>query len=146
LGGEPYYYYVPYNPDIQAALDDLRKREFKAGRYFPATSMEFPLTQDSPAPGAQHSSIEEALSDAGESGTYSILDISQVGPRPDLFTAGPLSKTELVELFGTDQPGRVRVEEAFDLWDKIDRGHCVYVICYTDGMPDGIYFGGYSFD
>ena len=35
MGGEPYWYFVPYQSNIQAALDSLRAREFKAGRYNP---------------------------------------------------------------------------------------------------------------
>jgi hypothetical protein len=35
MGGHPYWYYVPYQDDTQASLDDLRTREFEAGRYSP---------------------------------------------------------------------------------------------------------------
>ena len=33
MGAEPWDYFVPYENDIQAALDKLRQREFRAGRY-----------------------------------------------------------------------------------------------------------------
>jgi len=31
MGGEAYWYRVKYEADTQKALDDLRKREFRAG-------------------------------------------------------------------------------------------------------------------
>jgi hypothetical protein len=30
MGAEPYYYFVPYQPDVAAALQALRQREFDA--------------------------------------------------------------------------------------------------------------------
>ena len=49
MGGEPYWYFVPYQPNIQAALDALRAREFKAGRYNPVLPFQrFPVDADSP--------------------------------------------------------------------------------------------------
>jgi len=58
MGGEPYWYFVPYQPDFQKALDELREREFRAGRYNPVIDF---LEFDEPAfskqkPGAQHAS------------------------------------------------------------------------------------------
>ena len=36
MGSQPWMYVVPYQEDLQAALDALKQREFRAGRYFPA--------------------------------------------------------------------------------------------------------------
>jgi hypothetical protein len=33
VGAEPYEYTVPYEPDIQAALDKLRRRAFESKGY-----------------------------------------------------------------------------------------------------------------
>jgi hypothetical protein len=35
MGGHPYWYFVPFQPNAQVALDELREREFRAGRYSP---------------------------------------------------------------------------------------------------------------
>lgn len=75
MGAEPYYYYVPYQPDVAAALRALRQREFEAGRYnpvMPAPSMFLPLGPDSPAPGRQDESIDEVLEVSDADGTRSI--------------------------------------------------------------------------
>lgn len=77
MGGHPYWYVVPYQPDIGAALEQLRQREFAAGRYNPVIPFpEFPVGPDSPSPGAKHKSIPEAMTTAREDGTRSILDLT----------------------------------------------------------------------
>ena len=54
MGAEPYWYFVKYQPDVAAALEQLRQREFKAGRYNPATPfLDFPIRSDSPSPGGR---------------------------------------------------------------------------------------------
>ena len=59
MGGHAWTYFVPYQPDILAAMLALRRREFEAGRYNPA--VRFPMDRNAPSPGAQHASIEAAL-------------------------------------------------------------------------------------
>jgi hypothetical protein len=71
-------------------------------------------------------------------------------------TAFPLPVSELVRLFGTEQPTHDSVQsvifsnapsEAADaLWDSIDRGTARYIIIYERGEPTEIFFLGYSFD
>jgi len=62
LGGEPYWYFVNYNADVDQALRDLRDHEFRAGRYNPVMHfIDFPLTLNSPALGPGHPSIKAAL-------------------------------------------------------------------------------------
>jgi hypothetical protein len=147
VGGHPYSYTVPYQDDVQKALDALRAQELAAGRYNPA--MPFPFGfGDSPgvAPGAQHASIEEALDASMEDGTRSILDIARVESEPDFCVAAPFSEDELVDLFGTTQPTKADVERSNDLFADIDRGHCRYVVLYESGVPTELFFAGYSFD
>ena len=76
-------YFVPYEGDIQAALDKLKEREFRAGRYNPAMrSIPFPVDPGGPAPGAKHASVEAARAAAEEDGTRSILDMDRVVTEP----------------------------------------------------------------
>ncbi|BAU10327.1 hypothetical protein LEP3755_08110 [Leptolyngbya sp. NIES-3755] len=132
MGGHAYWYYAKYQPDLNAALQALREQEFQAGRYNPVIWMlDFPISEDSPTPGAQHPSIEAALEASEYDGTRSILDIFQVSDTPyrysiaelvtalqardyDKFggfqTAFPLASAELVDLFGTEQPTHEMVE------------------------------------
>ncbi|MBD2597640.1 hypothetical protein H6G74_25440 [Nostoc spongiaeforme FACHB-130] len=135
MGAEVYWYYTNYQPDLNAALQKLRQREFQAGRYNPAIPLlDFPITENSPAPGAQHISIEAALEASEADGTRSILDILRVDDRPcplsrdefkkalrggeefyqilgEVFnTAFLLPPAELMTLFGTEQPTHEMIE------------------------------------
>lgn len=132
MGAEPWDYFVPFEDNIQSALNKLRQREFSAGRYRGSEL------------GA--ATIEEAVENMDADGTGSILDIERVGDTPDFCTVAPLPKDELVRLFGTDKPTRAMIERNTDFYEDIERGHGVYILAYKDGKPSEIFFGGYSFD
>lgn len=172
MGRHPYSYFAKYQVGIDTTLNGLRQQEFEAGRYHPVMSfIGFPITANSPAPGAQHASIEEAMEAAAEDGTRSILDMLQVANVPyleaqdasvqdgmDLYcTTFPLSSDELTQLFGTDQPTRNLVNAVLvaseqneaagdEFWDSIDRGTGRHIIVYENDEPVEIFFAGYSFD
>jgi hypothetical protein len=147
MGGESWYYFVPYQADINSALQALRRREFQAGRYNPVTPfLEFPVDAAASGPGAQHASIEEAIEDADADGTRSILDIERIADEPDYGAVTPLSDDDLVNLFGTSKPTREMIESNDDLFEAIERGQGVYIVAYRDDRPSEIFFAGYSFD
>jgi hypothetical protein len=132
MGAEPYSYIVPYESDIQAALEKLRRRVFESKEF---SGAEF----DPPTP-------EAALELTDADGTASILDINRISDEPEICCAAPFSDDELEEYFGTTQPGRGLSFDELDFWDAIDRGTARYVILYESGTPKEIYFVGYSFD
>jgi hypothetical protein len=90
MGAHPYWYYTPYQSDLTAALQALREQEFQAGRYYPVLSLNFPITEQTPSPGAKHPSIEAAIEASDVDGTRSILDIFRISDTPY-----PLSGDEL---------------------------------------------------
>src|SRR5690349_10034540 len=111
MGAHAYWYFVPYERDIDAALRKLRVREFQAGRYNPAMPfVDFPLDLSKPSPGPRHASIDQARQAADADGTRSILDIDAIGDAPDFGTAAPLEESDLQAFFGTTQPTRETVE------------------------------------
>jgi hypothetical protein len=132
VGGEPYEYTVPYEPDIQAALDKLRKRVFESKEF---NGAEF----DPPTP-------EAAFELTEADGTRSILDISRISFRPEFCCAAPLLGSELERYFGTRKPTEAMVKGSSDFWEDIERGMARYVIIYDEEEPRKIYFAGYSFD
>jgi hypothetical protein len=162
----PYYYFTPYQEDINAALQDLRQREFEAGRYNPAmymnepslfmSSFQFPPDANSITPGAKHSSIEEAVKAGEACGTGSILDIQRVSDLPEFLASSPISSEWLVQFFETDKPERELVEsiiireEGDDVWDELademGAGGSCYLIVYENDQPSEIFFMGYSID
>jgi hypothetical protein len=146
MGGHPYWYFVKYQEDVSQALNDLREQEFLAGRYNPAmTFIDFPLTENSPAPGPKHPSIKAALKASLDDGTRSILDIDRISTHPRSQAANPLHPDTLKALYGTTHPDHKMVEEV-EFLEDVERGHCVYLVIYKDGQPDELLFAGYSFD
>ncbi len=171
MASHPYYYFTQYQKDVSAALQGLRQREFEAGRYNPAMYMhdpslfmsnfQFPPDANSVAPGAKHSSIEEAVEAGEESGTCSILDIQRISDSPAFLASSPLSNEWLIRLFRTNTPGRELVaqviiqeeyldEEDFDVWgelaDEMGRGESFYFTVYENDEPSELFFMGYSID
>jgi hypothetical protein len=147
MGASPYFYFVEYNPDVEAALHELREREFRAGRYNPAESFpSFPVDPQAPSPGARHRSIAEAMEDSDADGTRSILDLDHVSEEPEFYAVSPLDGEVLEALYATTQPTRAMIEENMEFFEDIERGHGIYIIVYKDGRPDEILFAGYSFD
>jgi hypothetical protein len=148
MGAHPYYYAVPYEADVNGALQDLRKREFEAGRYNPVVpflGFEFDDTL-APAPGKQHASIEAALEASDADGTRSILDVERIGTEPDFGVALPLPPERLKDLYGTHQPTREMVLENMDFLANLDRGQAIYFLLFRDGKPSEIFFAGMSYD
>lgn len=147
MGGEPYWYFVPYEEDVDRALQSLRKREFEAGRYNPVIRfLDFPLTSASPRPGAKHRSIEAAMEDSGEDGTRSILDIHGIREQAEYGVAAPLSNRMLQALYETIEPTHEMVEANMEFFNDIERGQCVYFTIFKDGKPHELLFAGYSYD
>jgi hypothetical protein len=149
MGAEPYWYRVKYQPDIDTALQQLRRQEFLAGRYNPVTPFPFtlfPIGTRSPAPGARHASIDEAREAAAEDGTRSILDLDHVSDYPDFCAVAPLDEAVLRSLYGTTRPTREMLERKMDFLENVERGQGVYIILYKGDEPDEIFFAGYSFD
>jgi hypothetical protein len=132
LGAEPYEYTVPYEPDLQSALEKLRRRVFESKEF---NGAEF----DPPTP-------EAAFELTEADGTRSILDISHISERPEFCAAAPFSPQELERYFGTQKPTEAMVRESNDFWEDLERGMARYVILYDGDEPKGIYFAGYSFD
>ena len=147
MGAYPYFYFVPYQPKIDRALQSLREREFQAGRYNPVIPfIDFPIGPGSPAPGNKHASIAAALEASDADGTRSILDIERIADDPDFGAAVPLSPDVLDTLYGTRQPTREMVQNNMDFLEEIERGQAIYFVVYASGQPAEILFAGFSYD
>lgn len=148
MGGTHYFYVVPYHRDTQHALDRLREREFRAGRYYPVM-LEISFRNVGfleQVPGARHASIEDAVRASRDTGTRSILDISAVAEQPTYCSTAPLGPDELEDFFGTTQPTREQALKCDELPEVVDRGQCRHVVLFKNGAPDELLFVGCSFD
>jgi len=132
MGAEPWSYFTGYDANVQRALEKLRNEEFAAGRF--RYSEEDPQT------------IEESLEIADADGTASILDMLTVSPTPDFNAVAPFTPDELQQFFGTTQPTRQMIEDNYDCFEELERGHGRYAVVYDSGRPKELYFAGYSFD
>lgn len=149
MGGHCYYYFVPFQADVDSALQTLRKQEFEAGRYNPAVPFPFddwPFQTFGAAEGAKHASIREALEDSDADGTRSILDMERVGPRADFGVVVPLSIDKLKDLYGTEKPTHQMVKENMDFFEEIERGQGIYIVVYKNDRPLELFFAGMSYD
>lgn len=149
MGGHPWFYVVDYDSDPGRALELLRQREFRAGRYNPAMPFPpFPIGPETPSPGPKHRSIEEAREAAAEDGTRSILDIEAISGQPDYCMAAPLDPEILLGIYGTDRPSREMVEEDdYEFLEALEeRGQGCYFALYEEDRPTFLLFAGYSFD
>jgi hypothetical protein len=116
MGRHAYWYFAPYQSDINAVLKTLQRQEFEAGRYNPVNP--FPFNPDlnercksKDASSVSYASIQEALEASGECGTRSILDMCNgVSDKPDSCTVSPYPLKYLLKFFGSDKPSLQAVE------------------------------------
>jgi len=147
MGAEPYLYFVPYQENIEAALQELRASEFAAGRYFPAAEMlEFSRSAADPSPGPQHESIADAIEDAGEGGTCSILDLAFLSAVREIGAVTPLEEDVLEQCFHTLRPTRAMIEQNPAFLEDVERGCGIAIVVYENKLPVEIVFAGYSID
>jgi hypothetical protein len=174
MAASGWHYVAPYDEDPEAALQNLRQKVFRSGNYgvwhTPGTiwrtfwslsllgkvlflvgtlcvEIEMVFRWLSRGCRGPHS-IEEALRDAAESGTHTILDIHACGMIPEIGVATPLPASRLQQLFGTDQPSHEDFESVDweSLINSIGRWQAVYFPLYEAECPVKLVFVGVSGD
>ncbi len=140
MGGSLSDYWVPYNTDVNAALQALRDEVFRRREFF--------SFEDAP----DFETIEELLESQDEAGTHSILDMTRASeaPEDEFGVVSPIARDELMELFGTETPARAQIQakedDLFESLAAFDRMRhtgfwCgVYTVAYANGQPDELFF------
>ncbi len=169
MGASGWAYWVPYQSDINTALQELREAVFKSGDYYTESAFLEMIDEDqveqylppdffeqfkealhslrSEPQRPEPQTIEALLEMNGENGTHSIIDIDSIASTPDFGVAAPLSPQQLLDILGTNQPTRSMVEQkAEELQSLRRRWEATYIIVYADGLPSEIFFTGYSGD
>ncbi|SPE59917.1 conserved hypothetical protein [Verrucomicrobia bacterium] len=150
MGGEFWSYVVPYQENIQAALEKLREQEFQAGRFWQPSEVGpgffGRMLGRGPSKPKPPATIREAIKLSEATGTRSILDMERISDTPALGAVSAIPPDELQRLFGTAQPTLDAIEHSDEFVEGLERGQGVYIVLYRDGKPDGIYFAGYSYD
>jgi hypothetical protein len=175
MGASEWGYFVPYQQDIEKALQDLRELTFANGDYSlvppywrtmafedfipPDPSLsdediaEYRAEYDAKQALKEPTTIEELIQWNAEDGTHSIIDMRGVSVEAELFNVAPLTETELKSFFGTSQPmHEIIIKRERDLQDFLQL-NCgrrawmgTYIVVFEDGKPAEIYFTGYSGD
>ncbi|MEU7925376.1 hypothetical protein [Micromonospora sp. NPDC049107] len=148
VGASGWSYYVAYQPDLQVALDGLRRQVFETGDYWWAVPYEYGKSAaDFPNRPMTEAELwaDESVQ---ESGTHSILDMSRIladGEEPGYGTIQPVIEAEAIEYLGTRKLTRSHVEAIEPLANRSWFGRCA-VLHDADGNPSEIYFWGSSGD
>lgn len=146
MGASGWEYYVPYQEDLGAALNALKKEVFEARDYYWDPWDE----DDTGEARARPATIEQLWEDerVQEEGTHSILDMDRMlrpGEEPDYGTVQPLQPAEAHRATGTDRLTRAHVRAIEPLADKRWFGRCA-VLHDDRGRPEEVYFWGFSGD
>jgi hypothetical protein len=157
MGGCYWDYFVPYESDVNAALQKLRDEVFRTKQYSSSGLMSEDSNADSESFDDENSespaTIEDLLQQEGESGTNSILDITHISQAPEFASVSLMPAQMLRKIFGTDKPTREMVEakrgypELTDDNPLLEEGwQGTFFTVYRGTEPDQIYFVGSSGD
>jgi len=169
MGASGWQYFVPYQSDFKKALDELREQVFQSGKYYKRTSFLQSIIDESyydaiadakkrqefiewhrtmkAAKEPEPTTIEELIMLNEEDGTHSIIDITGISSTPKFGMATPLSSLQLIDFFGSEKPTRDLVKQkVVEIMDLRERWQATYIIVYKDGLPDEIFFTGFSGD
>ncbi|MEV5383087.1 hypothetical protein [Streptomyces sp. NPDC052721] len=147
MGASAWDYYVPYQEDVGAALEELRHRVFLAGDYYWVRGGDWlPEEERRPRP----STLDELWADewTQHSGTHSILDVFHVqreGEEPEVCAVQPVTAEEARRATGTERLTREHVPAIQELARERGYGRCA-VLHDARGTPQEIYFWGWSGD
>ncbi|MET7813323.1 hypothetical protein ABZT26_21050 [Streptomyces sp. NPDC005395] len=147
MGASAWDYYVPYQEDLGAALEELRHRVFVAGEYYWVHGDDWlPEEERRPLP----SSLDELWADEAtqHSGTHSILDVFHVqreDEEPEVCAVQPVTAAEARKATGAERLTREHVPTVQGLARERGCGRCA-VLHDDHGTPQEIYFWGWSGD
>jgi hypothetical protein len=83
----------------------------------------------------------------GADGTRSILDMYGIKPDPEIGYISPVTKRQLIKIFGTEEPAKPQVlAKLSDIAELCDRMLGKYVIVYDNDKQIEVLFAGYSAD
>jgi len=165
MGASGWTYFVPYKSDIAKALNGLREQVFQSSKYYQREAFWQEMNEDDYSNEDEDiredsinwlrrmkamkepTKIEELILWNEEEGTHSIIDITEISPTPEFGKAAPLDAQQLMNLFNTENPSRSMVEQKVNEIAQLREGwEATYIIVYENGLPDQIFFTGYTGD
>lgn len=150
MGASGWEYLVPYQADLQAALDDLRRQVFVSGEYVSPVTWGLTEPQSVEALAQQ----EYYWQFMGENGTHSIIDVLTVVPyemgEQEPGTVCAFTDEEYEDYFSSTRPTRAdwdrfRCDSVFDEY-VAERWTGRAMVLWAGDAPSEIAFWGYSGD
>ncbi len=160
MGASGWSYFVPYQPDLNAALRQIQETVFRSGDYFrPARFYRQMLERGAISKDRFYELVQRAGDDTrpatmqelielrGKQGTHSILDMRYVSPDRDLCTISALMPHEYRRLWRTLHPTHEMAAAKIDELTSL-RGawQGVYAIIWRGEKEHEILFCGMSGD
>lgn len=138
MSGTAWRYFVPYQPDYQAALEALRAETFARGAYLQ------PWTERGRAPLPAPQTIDEAVARCGAEGTHSILDIVAFSLVPGTGLMCPVSPRDRERIYGTRTPTAEDIaDHRFALVHTLECGQARILTVYdAEQEPSQLYLEG----
>ncbi|MEU4425500.1 hypothetical protein AB0F81_33170 [Actinoplanes sp. NPDC024001] len=169
MGASSWTSRVPYQDDLEAALQQAREEAYRDGDYYreepdprlhglgeqeyvavlraeyfldPESAREAWQVSQAPVTGP-----DSLLAAQPDSGAHSVIDMTAVSRRPELGAVAPLPDEDLDRWFSTRRPDAAAVERALrNGLSGFERWSGAYVIAYAGDRPESIYFFGWSGD
>lgn len=173
MGASGWEHFVPYQADINAALQKIRNEIFERGDYFKLDHSDLRAMSEDEVRKKfegidpdifeiyiddwrmvkrlhEPDTMEHLLEWNIEAGTHSIIDIYKgVSEQPQFGTVSPLTDAQLIENFGTAYPTHQQIETS-SLQETLpnfrERWEGIYIIVYENDVPVEICFTGFSGD
>ncbi|BDI33514.1 hypothetical protein CCAX7_55650 [Capsulimonas corticalis] len=171
MGATQWRHFIPYQPDIEAALKQLRNEVFERGDYSYGglDTLAATIERLDPEAGRKYrerlallspnitksrrpKSIESLLKKYGDTGAHSVLDIDHICAAPEYGGLSPVPEDCVVEIFGTPYPSRDLLSPdnggGLRLYDcnLYGRWSAVYLVLFTGETPTEYYIEGCSGD
>lgn len=171
MGASSWCYFARYQPDMNKVLQELREEDFRKGRYYNLVHShleylrkldykdynpyehhpryrlsETELTRLKTL--SQPETAEDLIKIQADSGTHCAIDIDGISSTPDYRMASPVSKEQLIGIFGTEKPTRSMVEKLKDRVIELfpTSWMALYFTIYKDDAPDEWFIYGITGD
>lgn len=176
-GGEFWHVFAPFNGDLNESFQIAQENVLNNGEYndptkrviiedeeefmrmFNLNRKQFDEMQERDRKQSQYADeifqkaknkedkIEALRRLTGADGTRSILDMYGIKLEPEIGYISPVTKTQLMNIFGTEEPTKSQVlEKLSDIAELCDRMLGKYVITYDSNKQIEVLFAGYSAD
>ena len=157
-------YLVPYQEDIQQALNEIKQHVFQRGEFFTELGDLLSFLQSDQIQNLSQEKIEQIkarinileqepipvtipalIQKNGDTGTHSIIDMQGISEEPKQHHISPLTDEEIEKYFGHTQPTLAMLEQNNNnILNLCEHWQGRYLLVYENQKPIDIFFIGIS--